>query len=453
MSSNYVSFDGNRLREARRKKGLTQLDLAEEIGATQEEISDYEREVRGCYLKRAWKIIDILGETYDNVIRGSIPEDVEKDSFPKKKKARKAKDVFESPKIIKEQRRLAAVMFTDIVGYTAIMSKDERKALQILQKNRDILKPLIKQLNGEWLKEMADGTISIFHSTLDAVNCAVEIQSSLKDETDFKLRIGIHIGDVVFSEGDIFGDGVNIASRIQPLAEPGGICVSYRVYDDILNKPELEAVFVGEKKLKNVIRPIKVYAITSAGLPAPLTELSTDKKIEVKLPIAAPEKKKPILSSKLIFSCAAAVVLFVILLYGWILPTYFNKDTTKGKIDSLAILPFISSSEHDDVIYLSEGIPESIISSMQKLPDIKVISFSLVQQRYKDEIPSPSVIGSDLNVKSVVVGRMSLRGEELTINIEIVDTRDNSVILAKQYFEKLADPCGYSNEDSRGYYR
>jgi len=322
------------------------------------------------------------------------------------------------------------------------MSKDERKALQILQKNRDILKPLIKQFNGEWLKEMADGTISIFHSTLDAVNCAVEIQSSLKDETDFRLRIGIHIGDVVFSEGDIFGDGVNIASRIQPLAEPGGICVSYRVYDDILNKPELEAVFVGEKKLKNVIRPIKVYAITSAGLPAPLTELSTDEKIEVKLPIAAPEKKKPILSKELIFGSLAAVLLFFVLLYGWILPTYFNKDPTKGRIDSLAILPFISSSEHDDVIYLSDGIPESIISSMQKLPDMKVFSFSSVQQRYKDEMPSPSVIGSDLNVKSVVVGRMSLRGEELTINIEIVDTRDNSVILAKQYFEKLADPVG-----------
>ncbi|MFC1619691.1 adenylate/guanylate cyclase domain-containing protein [Candidatus Neomarinimicrobiota bacterium] len=167
-------------------------------------------------------------------------------------------------------RKLAAIMFTDIEGYTALMGEDESKALQILQKNRDLLKPLVEGHNGEWLKEMGDGTLSCFTSAVDAVNCAREIQLSLKDDPDLTLRIGIHIGDVVFESGDVFGDGVNVASRIEPLAEPGSICVSGRVYDDIHNKPDIETVYIGERSLKHVKRPIKVYALTGGGLPTPL---------------------------------------------------------------------------------------------------------------------------------------------------------------------------------------
>ncbi|MEE9464169.1 MAG: adenylate/guanylate cyclase domain-containing protein [Candidatus Neomarinimicrobiota bacterium] len=117
-------------------------------------------------------------------------------------------------------RKLAAIMFTDIVGYTALMGEDEAKALQLLQKNRGLLKPIIEQFHGEWLKEIGDGTLSSFNSAVEAVNCALAIQHVLKDDPDLKLRIGIHVGDVVFEEGDVFGDGVNIASRIEPLAVP-----------------------------------------------------------------------------------------------------------------------------------------------------------------------------------------------------------------------------------------
>ncbi len=166
-------------------------------------------------------------------------------------------------------RKLAAIMFTDIVGYTALMGEDEPKALQLLQKNRELLKPIIEQFHGEWLKEIGDGTLSSFNSAVEAVNCALAIQHVLRDDPDLILRIGIHVGDVVFEGGDVFGDGVNVASRIEPLAEPGGICVSGRVYDDIQNKPDIETIFLGEKALKHVKRPIKVYALTGEGLPAP----------------------------------------------------------------------------------------------------------------------------------------------------------------------------------------
>lgn len=162
------------------------------------------------------------------------------------------------------KRKLAAIMFTDIVGFTALMAKDEENTFALIQKQRKILKPLIKKFSGVWIKEMGDGTLSCFHSAVNAVECAIEIQQEIKDY-EFKVRIGVHVGDVIFSKGDVFGDGVNIASRIEPLAQPGEICISDRVYEEIRYKPNMSAVYIGKKNLKNVNRPIKVYAIKFEG--------------------------------------------------------------------------------------------------------------------------------------------------------------------------------------------
>ncbi len=151
-------------------------------------------------------------------------------------------------------------MFTDIVGYTSMMSKSEKDALQAIQLVREILKPLISKHEGKWLKEIGDGTLSSFSSAVDAVTCALEFQRSIGNQ-DFKIRIGIHVGEVTLSENDIFGDGVNIASRIEPLAPPGGIYITDRVFEDISNKQEFKAQFVGTRSLKNVERPIKVYTL------------------------------------------------------------------------------------------------------------------------------------------------------------------------------------------------
>jgi class 3 adenylate cyclase/tetratricopeptide (TPR) repeat protein len=165
-------------------------------------------------------------------------------------------------------RRLAAIMFTDIVGYTSMMSKNEKKALHAIQVVRDILKPLIKKYNGKWQKEIGDGTLSSYSSAVDAVNCALDFQYAFERQ-DFKVRIGIHVGEVTMTEDDIFGDGVNIASRIEPLAPPGGIYITDRVYEDVSNKPEIKTALVGTRSLKNVERPIQVYALVGEGLPEP----------------------------------------------------------------------------------------------------------------------------------------------------------------------------------------
>ena len=125
-----------------------------------------------------------------------------------------------------QTRQLAAIMFTDIVGYTALMGKDEKNAFEILKKNREIQKPLVKQYHGTWIKELGDGVLASFNTVTDAVMCAGAIHQACKSVENLQLRIGIHLGEVVFENNDVFGDGVNIASRLQALAPIGGTYVS-----------------------------------------------------------------------------------------------------------------------------------------------------------------------------------------------------------------------------------
>jgi adenylate cyclase len=145
-----------------------------------------------------------------------------------------------------QSRQLAAIMFTDIVGYTALMGDDEQKAFRLLRKNRELQKPIIERFNGRWIKEIGDGVLASFHTVTDAVMCATEIQKACYNIDDLKLRIGIHLGEVVFEDNDVFGDGVNIASRLQALAPIGGIWISEAVYKNVCNKKEIKTKFVRE---------------------------------------------------------------------------------------------------------------------------------------------------------------------------------------------------------------
>ena len=160
-----------------------------------------------------------------------------------------------------ETHQLVAIMFTDIVGYTALMGENEASAYQLLKKNRRVQKPIIEKHGGKWLKEMGDGVLASFQSVSDSVYCAIEIQESCLEEPELKLRIGIHQGEVIMEDEDVFGDGVNIASRLEPLAPAGGIYVSESVFRNIQNKEGIRADFVREEILKNVKYPVKIYEV------------------------------------------------------------------------------------------------------------------------------------------------------------------------------------------------
>ena len=170
-------------------------------------------------------------------------------------------------------KRLQAIVFTDIVKFTELSSKDEQYAVELIDKQRDILKPIVESYNGEWLKEIGDGLLFSFNSSLDAVKCSIEIQKTLRDVDDLNLRIGIHQGDIFIKDGDIFGDDVNIASRVEGFSPEGGISISDKVCNDISGVKDIKTKFIGHKKLKGVSQETKIRCIVSDDLPKHKTSL------------------------------------------------------------------------------------------------------------------------------------------------------------------------------------
>jgi TolB-like protein/class 3 adenylate cyclase/Flp pilus assembly protein TadD len=178
---------------------------------------------------------------------------------------------------ISQARQLAAIMFTDISGYSSLMGKDADKALDLVRKSRKIQKPLVEKFNGKWLKEMGDGALAQFSTSLEAVKCALEIQKAARAEFDGKLRIGIHSGDINIENDDVFGDGVNIAARLESITDPGGIYISESVERSIRNQSGIQAKYLGEVRLKNIDYGVRTYALQGTGLPLP--DLGSDKHI------------------------------------------------------------------------------------------------------------------------------------------------------------------------------
>ena len=168
------------------------------------------------------------------------------------------------------ERKLTAIMFTDIVGYSKIMSTNEKIGLELLDAQSELVLPIIKNFNGKILKKMGDAFFVDFSSSINAIECSIEIQKALKDYNASKdsrkkllLRIGLHIGDVFIKEDDLFGEGINVAARLEPLAEPGGICMSQAFYDSVKVKSDFSAVRVGDVALKNILSKYTIYKIPS----------------------------------------------------------------------------------------------------------------------------------------------------------------------------------------------
>jgi len=205
------------------------------------------------------------------------------------------------------KRRLAAIVFTDIAGYTDLSAHDEEKAYKLVVKQREILKPIVSKFEGKWLKEEGDALLLSFPSTKEAVNCSIKIQKAVKNVGELNLRIGIHQGDIIMEDKDVFGDDVNIASRIQPFAAPGGIAVSQKIQQDLSSNPEFKFKLIDKPKLKGVQQEISIYCIISHGLPE-------SKKSEIQAKVE-PNKKyyKEILIS----------TLFGIILFSY-LPQFFQ---------------------------------------------------------------------------------------------------------------------------------
>lgn len=250
-----------------------------------------------------------------------------------------------------QTRELAAIMFSDIAGYTAIMGRDEQEALRALNAHRGVLRTVLPKFNGRLIGEIGDGTLSSFHSAIDAVNCAREVQALAGDNPELSLRIGIHLGDVLFTGNTVVDDGVNVASRIHALAPPGGICVSAGIHDEVRNKPGIHARDLGEKKLKNVSRPIRVYLLEPGeSIAAHGTTLH---------------------GRSIAIGGAAALVLLALALAiaRWKLPSSVSSPSGNAPhpIRSIAILPLDNFSGDPAQEYFADGMTDELTTDLASI--------------------------------------------------------------------------------------
>ena len=320
-----------------------------------------------------------------------------------------------------QTRQLAAIMFTDIVGYTALMGKDESRAFELLEKNRALQKPIITQFNGLWIKELGDGVMASFNTVSDAVNAAVQIQQACNKAKDFKLRIGIHLGEVVFENNDVFGDGVNIASRIQAVAHPGSVFVSESVHNNVINKKDVVTVFVKKQILKNVKQPVKIYQVIAEGI------------------VTAPRDriKSNIRSNKLALFIILALA--ICLVAGYFILGFPGKETHLNNFEkSIAVLPFADMSAAKDQEYLGDGLAEEIINSISIIKDLKVIGRTSSFQ-FKEKGLDAQTIGKKLGVNIILEGSIRKSGNNLRIISQLIRVRDNSTIWSQRFDKELKD--------------
>ncbi len=314
-----------------------------------------------------------------------------------------------------QSRQLAAIMFTDIVGYTALMGNDEQKAFDILIKNRNLQKPVIEQYNGRWLKELGDGVMASFNTVSDAVNAAIQIQEACNATKDFKLRIGIHLGEVVFENDDVFGDGVNIAARIQSIAAPGGIYISESVYNNVSNKESINTEFVKVEQLKNVKEPIRIYRVITGF----------EDGVSKQQPAVKTKSKKGIL----IISAFVVLAIATVFIFK---DSIFQKNSKVGAMKSLAILPFENLFHDSTLAYLADGIPENLINRFSALEGIKVFARSATFG-LADSSRNIQNLRKILNADMVLTGQLQKKGAGYFLNCELVDTENQNLIWGNKY--------------------
>jgi class 3 adenylate cyclase len=292
------------------------------------------------------------------------------------------------------KRKLTAILSADAVEYSRLMGEDEEATVRTITAYREVLSALIQQQNGKVLDSPGDNLLAEFVSVVDAVQCAVAVQKKIDARNDelpedrkMKFRIGVNLGDVIEEEERIYGDGVNIAARIETLAEPGGVSISRTVFNQVRSKLKFGYEYQGEHSVKNIAEPVRVYRV--------LTDPEDAGKI------IGEEKPKP--GRLAVVSVAVVLVIFAGGLTIWnyfLRPSPPSIDAVSDKT-SIAVLPFDNMSNDPEQGYFGDGISEDLITDLSKIPDLLVIS-RLSSFTYKGKSVKIQQIGEDLGVRYVL---------------------------------------------------
>jgi adenylate cyclase len=288
-------------------------------------------------------------------------------------------------------RQLVAILFTDIQGYTAVMQKEEEKAIAMKDRHREVLDKYHKAHNGQLKQYYGDGTLSIFPSVVEAVQCAIEMQQAFGQQPQVPVRMGLHFGDIIINDENIFGDSVNIASRIESLSVPGGVLISDKVNEEIRNHPDLKTVSMGFYQLKNVERAVEVFAVANEKLVIPDQNTLEGKAVKVKS------------------------------------PTIRRAPKVRMNYKSIAVLPFRNISNDTSIEWLSDGFTEELTSAIAGISDLKVKSSTAMKQ-YKNATLNFDQIAEELNVANFVEGTVQKLGTDILISSNLINSKTGEIL-------------------------
>lgn len=288
------------------------------------------------------------------------------------------------------ERRLASVMFTDIAGYTALSESNEALAMSLLEEHRSLVRPVFARHGGREVKTIGDGFLVEFPSVLEAVRCAIDVQEAVHarnmrtaSDRRIQLRVAVHLGDVEHRDGDVYGDAVNVTSRIHELVEPGGICITGQVYENIRSSREFRTVPLGRHALKNVSVPIEAYKVL---LPS-----------EKAVPVSAPLEPSRI-----------------------------------------AVIPLAMLSPDPTDEYLADGLTEEVINTLSSIPGLKVIARTSMM-KYKGAKKGAAEIARELSVGTVLEGSVMKSGDKIRVTMQMVDAKTDEPVWAHKFDKKLKD--------------
>jgi TolB-like protein/class 3 adenylate cyclase len=340
------------------------------------------------------------------------------------------------------ERRLAAILAADVVGYSRLMGKDEAGTLAALKAHHEeLIEPKIAEHKGRIVKLMGDGVLAEFPSAVEAVQFAVQIQHTMAERNAdvpeaprITYRIGINIGDIIVEGDDIYGDGVNVAARLESLAEPGGICVRRNVRNQVRDKLDIDFEDLGEIEVKNIARPVRAFRVVldakSAALVTPI----------VPLPIARNKRLRPLLAAGLALSVVVAAAFF------WWQPWIVRLQPASlaqmafplpGK-PSIAVLPFDNLTGDPDQGHIADGMSETIISTLSRIPELFVIARNS-SFTYKGKAVKVQQVAEELGVRYVLEGSLQRSGDAVRITVQLIDALKGHHLWSESYDRELDD--------------
>jgi TolB-like protein/class 3 adenylate cyclase/cytochrome c-type biogenesis protein CcmH/NrfG len=330
------------------------------------------------------------------------------------------------------ERRLAAILAADVVGYSALMERDEDRTLARIKAHRqEFIEPLIAECQGRIVKLMGDGALVEFASVVDAVRCAVRIQQGMAEreaevpeDERIRLRIGVNLGDVIHeADGDLYGDGVNIAARLEQLAEPGGVVVSGTAYDHLKGKLDLAVEAKGKRRLKNIAEPVRVYGVRT-GAPA------------------APRRLRSSARRRWRLAAAGALLAVLVAVAVW---SFWPHRPGLVAQPSVAVLPFANLGGDEATGRLADGITEDIITDLSRYRELDVIAQNSTAA-YKDRPIDVREIGRALDVRYVLEGSIQRQGDQVRVTAQLIDATTGTHVWSERWDRPAVDVFAVQTE-------